>query len=154
MGFNEGDHALERKEKVIIADASVIVKWFVQERFTEEALKIRDDYRRRLVDIRSTSLLPFEVLNALRYNPELGQKEIEKAGNALSRYNMALYPLIDGYLGLCAEVAFKYGITLYDASYVALSLTLDRELYTADEKLIRKVQDKRLLHVSQYTSSR
>ncbi len=47
-------------QKVIVADASVIVKWFVE-----------GDYTMGRIDIWSTQLIPFEVLNVLRYNQEL-----------------------------------------------------------------------------------
>lgn len=37
--------------------------------------------------------------------------------------------------------SLKYGITIYDASYVALAKALNDLLYTADEKLLYKVKD-------------
>ena len=35
----------------------------------------------------------------------------------------------------------RKGITIYDASYVALALIEEADLYTADEKLLTKTQD-------------
>lgn len=131
---------MERPKKIVLVDASVVTKWFVEEEHTQEALRMRDDYRRGAIDLRSTQLMPFEVLNALRYNSELGQREIERAGEALSRFKMALYPLLDDLKTLCVRIALAHGMTIYDASYVSLSQFLDRELYTADEKLLAKAQ--------------
>ena len=84
---------MERAKKIIVVDASVVVKWFVEEEFTEQALSLIGDYERRNIDLRSTQMMPFEVVNALRYNVELGQTELESAGDALMRFRMALYPL-------------------------------------------------------------
>ncbi len=38
----------------------------------------------------------------------------------------------------------RKGVTICDASYVALALTLNTVMYTADEKLLRKVHDLRV----------
>ncbi len=140
MGFDERDKKVERPKKVAVIDASVAVKWFVEEEFTMQALSMIEDYEKRYVDIRSTQLLPFEVLNALRYNPELVDTEVEKAAEALSRMKIALYPVLGDLEELCVKAAFKHGLTVYDASYLALSRLLNRELYTADEKLITKTK--------------
>ncbi len=140
MGFDKRDKKVERPKKVAVIDASVAVKWFVEEEFTKQALSIIEDYERRYVDIRSTQLLPFEVLNALRYNPELGETEIEKVAEALSRLKIALYPVLGDLKELCIKAAFKHGLTVYDASYLSLSRLLNSDLYTADEKFIAKTK--------------
>ncbi|MHB8702276.1 MAG: type II toxin-antitoxin system VapC family toxin [Nitrososphaerales archaeon] len=47
--------------------------------------------------------------------------------------------------------ALKYGLSVYDSSYLALSKTLDKELYTADEKMLSKVAGKeRVAHLKEY----
>jgi predicted nucleic acid-binding protein len=83
---------VERPTKIVVIDASVVVKWFVEEELTNQALTLAEDYERRRVDLRSVQLMPFEVMNALRYNPELGETEVEKAGEALTRLGVALHP--------------------------------------------------------------
>lgn len=137
---------MERTKKIVIIDASVVTKWFVEETNTKKALQIREDYRRNMIDLRSSQLMPFEVLNALRHNPELGQKEIERAGDAISRYQIALYPLQGELIPLCIGTALKYGLTIYDASYVSLSQFLVKALFTADEKLLSKTKDLGMVH--------
>lgn len=135
----------------MVVDASVAAKWFVEEEFTEEALRMVKDYQERRVDLRSVQLMPFEVMNALRYNPKLGQTEIEKAGDALSRFKIALYPLLGDLAPLCLSAAHRYGLTVYDASYVSLSRLLDSELYTADGRLIEKTRGaEKVRHVRDY----
>jgi hypothetical protein len=39
------------------------------------------------------------------------------------------------------SISLTYGITLYDSAYVALGKVLNDKVYTADEKLLRRVKD-------------
>ncbi len=47
----------------VVADASVIVKWFVDEMYSENARKLRDEFINGSVEMVSTELMPYEVLN-------------------------------------------------------------------------------------------
>jgi predicted nucleic acid-binding protein len=96
------------------ARASVITKWFVQEEYSINSLKLRDDYINCLVDIAAPDLLPFEVINSLRYNPEFGEKDIEESAKALEKYSLWLFPILGKLAEKTIENAFKYGITIHD----------------------------------------
>ncbi len=144
---------MERAKKIAVVDASVVAKWFVEEEYTEKALQLRDDYRSGRVDLRSTQLMPFEVINALRYKPGVGQMDIEKAAYSLSRFQVALYPLLNDLRELCIRISLKYGISIYDASYFSLSQHLGKNFYTADEKLLAKIKDEEVAHhINEYRS--
>jgi len=52
-----------------VADASVVAKWFLEEADSEPARRLRDDFLEGIVRLRAPSILPFEVLNALRFHP-------------------------------------------------------------------------------------
>jgi len=57
--------------------------------------------------------------------------------------NLATLPLLsvssDELLHSALDLALEYGISAYDASYVALAHQLSFPFITADEKLIRKI---------------
>ena len=125
----------------IAVDASVVVKWFVEEKYSKEALIIRDSFIEGLVDIVVPSLLYFEVLNALKYSGAFGEDELKKIARILEDYQFTLYELEGAYAEKAVEIAMRKGITIYDASYVALALIEGVDLYTADEKLLTKTQD-------------
>jgi len=125
----------------IVVDASVVVKWFVEEKYSKEALMIRDSFTEGLVDIVVPSLLYFEVLNALKYSGAFGEDELKKVARILEDYQFTIYELKGAYAEKAVEIAMRKGITIYDASYVALALTEGVNLYTADEKLLIKTQD-------------
>jgi len=125
----------------IVVDASVVVKWFVEEKYSKEALIIRDSFIEGLVDIVAPSLLYFEVLNALKYSGAFGEDELKKVARILEDYQFTIYELEGAYAEKAVEMAMRKGITIYDASYVALALIEEADLYTADEKLLTKTQD-------------
>lgn len=126
-------------KKLVVADASVIVKWFVEEQDSKKALALRQGYIDGKLDIACPNLLPYEVLNALRYNPEAGEEHVRLAAEALQKYQLWLYPILGELAALCIRNSFAYGMSLYDSAYVSLAEYLDSTLYTADEKLLDKI---------------
>ena len=70
----------------IILDASVIVKWFVDEEFTDKSLQILDDYIKGKITVYSIQLMPYEVSNALRYNPAIEKQIDNDRTNNAGRY--------------------------------------------------------------------
>ena len=137
-------------EALVVADASVIVKWFVEEEHTDAALRFREDYLDRVVDVAYPDLLPYEVLNALRYNPVLGERHLKEIAEALDKYSLWLVPL-EGELALrCVENAVRHGISVYDAAYISLGQIKETPVYTADRALMNRVQDERVRHISAY----
>ncbi len=136
----------------IVSDASIIVKWFIQEKHSDKALKLRDMHVNGEIQIAAPELLPFEVLNALKYSRLFTLEELKKATISLSSYGIRLYPLKGELAEKTVEISIKKDITIYDASYIALALKLKTILYTADEKLIRKIGKeyaKNILHISE-----
>jgi predicted nucleic acid-binding protein len=80
-------------------------------------------------------------LNALKYSAAFGEDELKKVARVLEDYQFTLYPLQGEMAQKTVEIAMRKGVTIYDASYVALAYMLDTMLYTADEKLIGKIGD-------------
>ncbi|MDH5200822.1 MAG: type II toxin-antitoxin system VapC family toxin [Candidatus Bathyarchaeota archaeon] len=138
------------REEVVVADASVVVKWFVEEEHTRDALRLRDDYVERVVDIASPGLLPYEVLNALRYNPSLGEVQLKDAATALEKYSLWLFPLEGELAARCVENSLKHGISVYDSAYISLGEVRGSPVYTADRRLVEKVGGENLRHISSY----
>jgi predicted nucleic acid-binding protein len=131
---------------VIVVDASVIIKWFVQENQTEQALILRQDYLRGALSLACPDLMQYEVINALRYKPSLGEEGLKEVASLLEKYNFLSYSLLaDNLAEPAIEVSLRYGLTIYDASYVALGILLDSIVYTADIKLVNQVSDEALV---------
>ena len=140
--------------KLVVVDASVVIKWFVEEEYSENALKLRDDYVNQLIDIAVPSLLFYEVMNALKYSHAFGEDELREVGSILEGYQFLVIPLEGKYREQTIRRAVKHGITIYDASYIAIGDLRGCKTYTADEKLITKVggKDETITHIKHYKS--
>ncbi len=138
-------------EGKVVVDASVAVKWFVEEEYSEESLKLLEAYKEGIVDLIAPSLLPFEVLNALKYSGAFGEDELKEIAEVLEMLQITLYELEGEYAKKTIEIAMRKGVTIYDASYVALAELEGATLYAADEKLLRKVKGlERARHVKDF----
>lgn len=131
----------------VVVDASVIVKWFVEEEGSDKALELRDKYINGEISIIAPELITFEVLNALHYKRLFSESEMKEISEALEAYSLALHSLKGEYAEKTIEIAFKNNITIYDSSYIALATTRNTYMYTADEKLIDKLKEEFSKHV-------
>jgi hypothetical protein len=71
--------------------------------------------------------------------------EVIKSYATGKHFQITLYPL-DEILNDTISLSLKYGITIYDSAYISLGKVLGEEVYTADEKLLRKVSDLPFVH--------
>ncbi|WP_291999063.1 type II toxin-antitoxin system VapC family toxin [Caldivirga sp.] len=104
-----------------VIDASVVIKWFANENYSKEALLLKEAYVKGLEDLSAPCILPFEVLNGLKYTYNLGEKELQEVGKILSDFQITFYPL-DEILNDTVSLSLKYGITIYDS---AVNITVD-----------------------------
>ena len=125
-----------------ILDASVVLKWFVDEEDSDQALRLREEFFRGEREIVVPDLLLFEVANALRYNPGFTAEEIKEAVKTLFDLGIDIITPTYSLLAEAIELAKSLDVTCYDAAYVALAGELGFELITADGKLYRKVSEK------------
>lgn len=141
---------MEGLEKAVV-DASVVVKWFNQEEFTEEALLLRQRIRRGTVTPFAPELMIFEVANSLRYNPDFGAVDVQQAVRSLRDMQFPAAPMDEDMWRRAVDIAFERGITIYDSAYVAMSECMDAKLYTADARLAKKTMGMgRVVHISGY----
>jgi len=137
------------EETLLILDASVAVKWFTMEPLRDKALIIRDKYVNGELDLEAPSLLYYEVANALRYNPRFGIEEVRSAVRALEDLAITIYDFKGELASRAVELAYRFGITVYDAAYVALAAMRNATLYTADKEVVVKVSSENVKHLSE-----
>ena len=140
------------EETLLILDASVAVKWFTMEPLRDKALIIRDKYVNGELDLEAPSLLYYEVANALRYNPRFGIEEVRSAVRALEDLAITIYGFKGELASRAVELAYRFGITVYDAAYVALAAMRNATLYTADKEVVMKVSSENVKHLSEVKS--
>ena len=71
--------------EIVVLDASVVIKWFSDEEHTERALEIRTWYVDNRISVYVPDLLVYELSNALRYNPDFGVADAQKADRVFLR---------------------------------------------------------------------
>lgn len=121
----------------IVADASVIVKWYIPERDHRNARVLRDDHLDGNRGIIAPALLPFEVINALKYSGHFSRNDLQHASVTLPDYGIDLVPYAN--LGAVTTISSDLDITIYDAAYVALAQTRQTKAYTADNRLLEAI---------------
>ncbi|MBS7645776.1 MAG: type II toxin-antitoxin system VapC family toxin [Candidatus Bathyarchaeia archaeon] len=127
--------------EIVVVDASVVVKWFVEEKGSDEAIKIRDRYIEGEIKLIAPEIITFEVLNALYYKGLFSEDELKEVSEALDAFSFELYSLRGEYNRRTIEAAYKNNITIYDASYIALATMRNSYMYTADEKLVGELRE-------------
>jgi len=125
-----------------VIDASVAVKWFSQadEDDFEKALRLQELYLKRECALTAPDLIVYELVNALRYNPNFDQKDTELALLSLQKMGIELAASSETLLKKAVEFAYQKNITIYDAAYAALALVQRCLLVTADSKFYKKIQ--------------
>ena len=120
----------------LVIDASVAVKWVVEEEGTKEALALRD---RALA---APDLLIAECANILwkkvRRN-ELSEQESVFAAGLLAHVDIELMAMRP-YLEAAVRIAVALDHPAYDCIYIALAEAEGLRFVTADMSLLRKVR--------------
>ena len=123
----------------IIVDANVIVKWFIEENNSNNAKILRSKFIDGEIELIAPSLLYFEVLNALKYSKLFTQAELNDAGESLENYGFNIITIQKEIREFMIKIAVEYDMSIYDASYLGLSIAMGGTLYTADEKILKKL---------------
>jgi predicted nucleic acid-binding protein len=124
-----------------VVDASVVVKWFSRlEEDIENSEKLLNSHVEGTSPLASSSLVLYEVCNALRFNPNLDEDDLLKAATSLLKLGLELVDFPEVFESAIA-LAFSQDITIYDAAYIAVSQTYHIPLITADYKLLAKIKN-------------
>ncbi len=121
---------------VLVVDASIAVKWVVEEDGTAAALALRD--RGRLI---APELLVPECANILwkkTQRSELSKAQALLATRLLQRADIELVPT-RVLLASATEIAIDLNHPAYDAVYLALAVARECRLVTADARLLRSL---------------
>ncbi|HTD80846.1 MAG TPA: type II toxin-antitoxin system VapC family toxin [Thermoplasmata archaeon] len=118
-----------------MVDASVLVKWFVQEPGSVEALALRDDFVAGDVELHAPAHALFEVLNALRYSPFCTEERCSQVQLALDGYAVRYHPLSGEVARRAIRLAYSKDLSMYDAAYLALAREISARVVTADSAL-------------------
>jgi len=121
-----------------VIDASVAIKWLVEEQGTDEALRLLEKAK-----LSAPDLLIAECANILwkkvRRN-ELSKDEAQIAARLLEQADIEILPTRH-LLASATSLAIEIDHPAYDCIYLALAIERDWQFATADERFQRKVQE-------------
>lgn len=126
---------------LLVLDASVVLKWFLQENHSDAALKIREKFYNEVHGIVEPDLLIYEFTNVLRYNVNYSADNIKKALSSLIEMDFDIVLPTLEMANNAVDLAKKYNITVYDAIFVSLAMLIDATFVTADENLHKKIKE-------------
>lgn len=127
--------------EVLVLDASVVVKWFTREEDRDLAIEYRDQFLKGKIDIALPDLILYELANVLRYNPSFDKEDVSDAVRSMVGLGVQVLVPTTHLLTNAVNLGFAYGITVYDAVYVALAEELNYNFLTADKKLFNNTKD-------------
>jgi predicted nucleic acid-binding protein len=125
-----------------VVDASVAVKWALQEVDTDKALRLRDDLRNGVHAFLAPDFFPVEVAHSLTRAER--QRRITPAEGARAFFDVAqTLPLLLASLPVLVRayaISSQARIGVYDCVYVALAEREGCPFITADDKLVKNLQ--------------
>jgi predicted nucleic acid-binding protein len=129
---------LERATKGLVIDASVAAKWFIPEEDSDKASKILQEYADGKIELYAPDLLIYEVINVMRYRPDIDEEALANNVDSLFKLQLNLIPPSPDITSEAAAKAKLFNLSVYDACYIAIAEALSANLITADEKLYAK----------------
>lgn len=133
------------ERKTLVLDASVVVKWYCEEKDSDKALEIRKMYRENNVNIIVPNLLFYEVINAIRFNSDISEKAKKRIANNLLAIGFdTIVPSRNQYLE-ALSFALNKDLTIYDSIYYVIAKDTDGLYVTADENFWNKTKNKTIV---------
>jgi predicted nucleic acid-binding protein len=122
-----------------VIDASVVAKLLVPESHSREAFTLLTETTSD-VGLIAPQLLPYEIANTILQRIRRGVDSVDVVATLMDRFDELPITLHDPHD--LTRIAFDIALTfqlraVYDAHYVALARIMERDLWTADERLVR-----------------
>lgn len=129
--------------KRYIIDSSVIVAWLLPvETYKSFAESILQFYRIKKIQLISSTLLPFEIVNSLKSAVLRKRVTKEEAYQALTLYTSLNIQLISPNEREIFDASLHENISAYDSAYVCLMSSTSSPLITGDRKLYNLLKEK------------
>lgn len=133
---------------MIVIDASVALKWFVPgEPVTAEATQVLDEISADPSPYAVPELFMNELLGVLSRLPGATTEQVRAAIGLVESLGLARIGNGHDVLAEAAELACDWGLSGYDAVYLAVAALTDGYWLTADARAARKVRRKHLVRV-------
>lgn len=122
-----------------ILDASVIIKWFINEEESDKALSYLEAFQNNKIVIIVPSLMFYELGNTI-INKKGSVSMASGIMQKLQELNLEVEDLGLKSFRKIYQNAIEYSLTFYDAEYLTLMQKENCQFITADKKLYEKVK--------------
>lgn len=138
-----------QKQNSLVIDSSVAVKWLIikDELYIGQADKVLKDLKAGFVELFMPELVKYEIGNVL-LNKKLTLNDIKRSIALFYKIPIKFNKEDVVSSVVTAQIAFKYGITYYDASFIALAQKLEATLITDNPKHQNKYKGKEIKIIS------
>ncbi len=130
--------------KTYVINTSVAVKWYIPEPLSAAALYYLELYRQEEARLLAPDLIIAKMGNILwkkvRQN-ELTIQDARQVGDILSNYCPLRLISSSKLMPAALEIAISIGFTIYDGLYLALAVSVEAPLVTADQEIKKLAPD-------------
>ncbi|MHA2405034.1 MAG: type II toxin-antitoxin system VapC family toxin [Candidatus Kariarchaeaceae archaeon] len=123
-----------------VLDASVIIKWYVNEVHSADALRIRDSFVQGIINLNVPDLAFYEVLSGLRYSHLFSTDELISISSSLIEYGITIHQWDTENGKLAIQYALASDTTIYDSIYLAVAEELECTFITSDQQFLSKIK--------------
>jgi predicted nucleic acid-binding protein len=125
-----------------VLDASVGFEWVVPETNSDKAIRLRDDYRNAVIELLAPDIFPLEVAHALTRAERQNRITPAQGAQALADL-LSLHPQLHPplpFLPRAYQISSQMRVGVFDCLYVALAERERCQFITADDRLVRALQ--------------
>ncbi len=127
---------------MVVLDASVVYKWFVDEKpqnLTAVARNIRKSFVEEKQEVTAPDILLYELANTFAFKTNLESRDILNFWAKLAQYNIAVVSPSLEFMQKAILFSKRYKVSVYDSCYAVLAVEKKCDLITADEKFVKQV---------------
>lgn len=126
---------------MVVVDTSVVYKWFSIEKEEDlsQALNLLERHLSRREVIAAPDIILYELGNAWSTKTKLPKDKIKMFLADLDNIDLAIKAVTTALITQAVGFSKKYGISVYDASYIVLAKERRCDFITADARLVVRV---------------
>jgi len=122
----------------VVVDTSVAVKWYLPEKGSDEAARLRSEWETAGAPIMMPELVRAEFANAILFQQRLSDEEKVRIVGHFLDTPFEIMPMEGELVEKALELALELDATVYDCIFLALALFAGTRLVTADSSFAKK----------------
>lgn len=125
--------------KRLVVDASIVVKWFIPEPGSIEAIKLLNPN----IQLYAPDIIRPEVANTLWKIHKRQMLTVDEASKIIENFLSSSIEICssEALIADAFEIAVATGRTIYDSLYIALAIKRDSVLISADQRLVNALKN-------------